>query len=240
VVALAAPFLLAIRATALGLGYGWGTIRPLSGISGEEATIGGLNYLMKRIMDILGALVGIACLFLASPFIIIAVAASSPGGILFRQRRVGQGGRPFTMYKFRTMESGAETELDELIDLNSLDEPAFKLDSDPRVTNVGAFLRRWSLDEMPQFWNVLRGQMSLVGPRPEETRIVALYNDDQRRRFSVKPGMTGPMQVSGRADLSMNERLELEVEYIENYSLLRDIEIVAHTLPAILKGDGAR
>lgn len=144
------------------------------------------------------------------------------------------------MYKFRTMEASAESELDALIDLKSLDEPVFKLERDPRVTEVGGFLRRWSLDETPQFWNVLRGQMSLVGPRPEETRIVALYDDDQRRRLSVKPGMTGPMQVSGRADLSMNERLQLEVQYIENYSLWRDIKIIARTLPAIMKGEGAR
>ena len=239
-VALAAPLLLAVRATALGLGYVWGTLRPLKGISGEEVTIGGLNYLLKRIIDILGSFVGLTCLLLASPFIIVAIAVSSPGKILFRQPRVGQGGRQFIMYKFRTMGAGAETELDDLIDLNGLDEPAFKLDNDPRVTRVGAFLRRWSLDEMPQFWNVLKGQMSLVGPRPEETRIVALYNDEQRRRLAVKPGMTGPMQVSGRADLSMNDRLKLEVAYIENYSLWRDVTIIARTLPAIVKGDGAR
>ena len=239
-VALYAPFFLAVRAVALGLGYTWGTVRPLEGISGEEATIGGLNYLLKRSIDVIGALVGLACLLLTSPFIIIAIASDSPGQILFRQERVGQGGRAFVMYKFRTMESGAETELDDLIDLQNLGEPAFKLSSDPRVTRVGAFLRRWSLDEMPQFWNVLLGQMSLVGPRPEETRIVALYNDEQRRRLSVKPGMTGPMQISGRADLPMDQRLRLEIAYIENYSLLRDIQIIAQTLPAILKGDGAR
>lgn len=239
-VALLAPPLLATRALALGLGYLWGTLRPVEGISGEEVTIGGLNYLLKRSTDIFGAFVGLACLLLVSPFIIVAVKISSPGEVIFKQQRIGQGGQPFTMYKFRTMEAGAEQELDALIDLTSLGEPVFKMESDPRVTPVGRFLRRWSLDETPQFWNVLRGQMSLVGPRPEETRIVDLYDDNQRRRLSVKPGMTGPMQVSGRADLSMNERLELEVQYIENYSLLQDVKILAQTVPAIVRGEGAR
>jgi lipopolysaccharide/colanic/teichoic acid biosynthesis glycosyltransferase/glycosyltransferase involved in cell wall biosynthesis len=239
-VALSAPALLAVRATALGLGYGWGTLRPLRGTSGEEVTIGGLNYLLKRIIDVFGALIGLAFLLLASPFVIVAIRLSSTGKVLFRHQRVGQAGRPFTMYKFRTMASGAEMELDDLIDVGRLDEPAFKLERDPRVTKVGAFLRRWSLDETPQFWNVLRGQMSLVGPRPEETRIVALYNNSQRRRLSVKPGMTGPMQVAGRADLSLNERVALEVEYIEHYSLWRDLKIIARTFPAVIRGDGAR
>jgi lipopolysaccharide/colanic/teichoic acid biosynthesis glycosyltransferase len=107
------------------------------------------------------------------------------------------------------------------------------------VTRVGRLLRRTSLDEAPQFYNVLRGDMSLVGPRPEEMRVVQLYHDDQRRRLAVKPGMTGPMQVSGRGDLAFAERLQLEMDYIENYSLRRDLEILLRTFPAIFHGDGA-
>ena len=111
---------------------------------------------------------------------------------------------------------------------------------DPRLTRVGKFLRRWSLDELPQFWNVLKGEMSLVGPRPEETRFVANYNDWQRRRLSVKPGITGPMQVSGRADLPLDTRVDLELQYIENYSLARDLTLLLRTIPAVIRGTGAR
>jgi lipopolysaccharide/colanic/teichoic acid biosynthesis glycosyltransferase len=108
------------------------------------------------------------------------------------------------------------------------------------VTPVGRILRRWSLDELPQFWNVLRGEMSLIGPRPEEARIVALYSDWHRRRLSVKPGISGPMQVNGRGDLSMDERVRLELDYIENYSVWRDVAYVLRTIPAVLIGRGAR
>jgi lipopolysaccharide/colanic/teichoic acid biosynthesis glycosyltransferase len=124
--------------------------------------------------------------------------------------------------------------------MSQLGEPVFKLDNDPRVTRVGRFLRRWSLDELPQFWNVLKGEMSLVGPRPEESRLVAIYNDWQRRRLSVKPGLTGPMQVQGRGDLSLETRVRLEVAYIESYSLRQDMAILLQTLPAVLRGNGAR
>jgi lipopolysaccharide/colanic/teichoic acid biosynthesis glycosyltransferase len=126
-----------------------------------------------------------------------------------------------------------------LIDLANLEEPAFKLKDDPRVTRIGAFLRRFSLDELPQFLNVLRGDMSLVGPRPEEAWLVRLYNDHQRRRLAVRPGMTGPMQVNGRGDLTFAQRLDLELDYIEHYSLRRDIVILLKTIPVVLKGSGA-
>ena len=118
-------------------------------------------------------------------------------------------------------------------------QPAFKLRSDPRVTRVGRLLRRWSLDEVPQLFNVLAGEMSLVGPRPEQIEVVTRYTDDQRRRLAVKPGMTGPMQVSGRGDLSFEERLGLELAYIQKYSLRRDLSILLRTMPAVLRGDGA-
>jgi lipopolysaccharide/colanic/teichoic acid biosynthesis glycosyltransferase len=129
--------------------------------------------------------------------------------------------------------------LPELVNLADLPEPAFKLHPDPRVTRVGRVLRRISLDEAPQFINVLTGEMSLVGPRPEEERVVALYADAQRRRLAVKPGMTGPMQIRGRGNLTFAQRIGLELEYIDQYSLWRDIAIILRTIPAIVRGDGA-
>ncbi len=138
------------------------------------------------------------------------------------------------------MQYDAEEALEELLPLEKLEEPVFKLKDDPRRTRVGRFLRRWSLDELPQFWNVFKGDMSLVGPRPEETRIVNYYSDWHRRRLSIKPGLTGPMQVNGRGDLSLDERVQLELDYIENYSLWRDLAIIARTIPAVLRGQGAR
>jgi lipopolysaccharide/colanic/teichoic acid biosynthesis glycosyltransferase len=168
------------------------------------------------------------------------IAIDSPGPVLFRQLRIGRGGRQFVLYKFRTMDIDAEERLGELVNLAQLEQPAFKLADDPRVTRVGHFLRRWSLDELPQFWNVLRGEMSLVGPRPEEARIVALYSDWHRRRLAVKPGMTGPMQVQGRGDLPLDQRVKLEIEYIEEYTLRRDMRILAETIPSLIKGKGAR
>jgi lipopolysaccharide/colanic/teichoic acid biosynthesis glycosyltransferase len=154
--------------------------------------------------------------------------------------RVGENGRLFRIVKLRTMVIDAEARLANLVDLEQLPEPAFKLQQDPRVTRIGRFLRRTSLDEVPQFYNVLRGEMSLVGPRPEEERIVQRYQDFQRRRLAVKPGMTGPMQVNGRGDLAFGERLQLELEYIDHYSLRRDFEILLRTFPTIFQGHGAR
>jgi lipopolysaccharide/colanic/teichoic acid biosynthesis glycosyltransferase/glycosyltransferase involved in cell wall biosynthesis len=239
-VALASPLLLAVRATALGFGYGWGTLNPTQNISGQESTIGGINYLGKRAMDLTGSLFGLIIALLLGPFIALAIKLTSDGPVLFRQERVGQGGKPFTIVKFRSMCHNAEEELDKLLDLQALEEPAFKLVDDPRVTPFGRFLRRWSLDELPQFWNVFKGDMSLIGPRPEEARIVALYTDWHRRRLAVKPGITGPMQINGRADLPLDKRVQLELDYIENYSLWRDVVILVKTIPAVFKGRGAR
>jgi lipopolysaccharide/colanic/teichoic acid biosynthesis glycosyltransferase/glycosyltransferase involved in cell wall biosynthesis len=239
-VALTSPGLLLVRAAALGLGYGWGLIRPQPGMSGQEDTIGGFNYVGKRSLDIMGGLLGLAFTLLAGPLIALAIRLNSPGPVLFGQERVGQGGRPFTIYKFRSMKAGAEAELPHLVDLDNLPQPAFKLENDPRVTPVGRFLRRWSLDELPQFWNVLKGDMSLIGPRPEESRMVARYSDWHRRRLAIKPGMTGPMQIHGRGDLPLDERVKLELDYIEYYSLWRDVKILLKTIPAVLRGNGAR
>jgi lipopolysaccharide/colanic/teichoic acid biosynthesis glycosyltransferase len=174
------------------------------------------------------------------PFIALAIKLESRGSVFFVQERVGQDGKLFRCFKFRTMVVDAEEKLETLIDIETLAEPVFKLENDPRVTTIGRFLRRWSVDELPQFWNVLRGEMSLVGPRPEETRIVNRYNAYHRRRLAVKPGLSGPMQVNGRGDLPLTERVRLEIEYIENYSVRRDIEILLQTFPAVFHGEGAR
>ena len=137
------------------------------------------------------------------------------------------------------MVTDAEQRLPELVDLKALAEPAFKIPNDPRVTRIGKPLRRTSIDELPQLFNVLRGQMSLVGPRPEEEAVVALYDERQRGRLAVRPGITGPMQVYGRSDLTFEERLAMERDYLDNLSLLTDLQILLRTPRAIIRGDGA-
>ncbi|MDX1664022.1 MAG: sugar transferase [Candidatus Promineifilaceae bacterium] len=239
-VAPVAPGLLALRALGLGFGYAWGLARPRAEVQERQPTIGGARYMVKRTLDIAGAVAGLAVAAVAFPFVALAIKLESPGPIFFRQERIGQGGRPFTIYKFRSMQPDAEEKLEELVALDSLGEPVYKLDDDPRRTRVGRFLRRWSLDELPQFWNVLRGEMSLVGPRPEEARVVAYYNDWHRRRLAVKPGITGPMQVNGRGDLPLDHRVRLELDYIEHYSLRRDMALLIQTIPAVIDGKGAR
>ena len=194
---------------------------------------------VKRLVDLL---VGSLLLVLLSPVlaaIALAVRLDSPGPALFRQNRIGRAGVSFRMFKFRTMTSDAEERLGDLIDLEALPEPAFKLMDDPRVTSVGRWLRRTSLDELPQLVNVVGGSMSLVGPRPEESAVVARYAQSQRVRLAVKPGLTGPMQVYGRADLTFDERLALEREYIESLSLALDLSLLARTPRAVLRGAGA-
>lgn len=237
-VALASPVFLATRALALGFGYAAGLIKSQPD-SGQEHTIDGLNFLLKRTMDIIGSILGMALTVLLYPFIALAIKLDTKGPVIFKQERVGQEGKPFTLYKFRSMCANAESELDYLVELDALPEPVFKRKDDPRLTRVGRSLRRWSLDELPQFWNVLKGEMSLVGPRPEETRFVALYDDWHRRRLAIKPGMTGPMQVNGRGDLPLDIRVRLDLDYIENYSLWRDIKILLQTVPAVIRGAGA-
>lgn len=239
--ALVAPGMLAVRSLALGLGYLVGTIKFAGTPPGvQQPIIPGWKRFIKRGVDIVGALIG---LLISAPLILLAALAirlDSPGPIFYVQTRIGEHGRPFSIVKLRSMHADAEEQLTRLVDLDSLEEPAYKLTNDPRITRVGHILRRSSLDETPQFWNVLRGEMSLVGPRPEEARIVALYSDEQRRRLMVKPGMTGPMQINGRGDLTFSERLRLELAYIEDYSLRRDLQILLQTLPSVWMGKGAR
>jgi exopolysaccharide biosynthesis polyprenyl glycosylphosphotransferase len=194
---------------------------------------------MKRAMDVFFSALVLA---IVSPILVLASLAiliDSGRPVFFRQKRAGKDGETFTMLKFRTMVADAEERLGELIDLSKLDEPAFKIPDDPRVTRVGKFLRRTSIDELPQLINVLRGQMSLVGPRPEEEAVVALYDERQRGRLAIKPGLTGPMQVYGRSDLTFEERLAMERDYLDNLSLLTDLQILIRTPRAIVRGEGA-
>jgi exopolysaccharide biosynthesis polyprenyl glycosylphosphotransferase len=194
---------------------------------------------MKRTIDVVvsGALLALLSPLLAAIALLIALDSGRP--VLFRQRRAGKNGEPFTMIKFRTMVQGADKRLAELVDLETLEEPAYKIADDPRVTRAGRVLRRYSFDELPQLLNVLRGDMSLVGPRPEEEAVVALYDERQRIRLAVKPGLTGPMQVYGRGDLTFEERLAMERDYLDNLSVAGDLAILLRTPRAIIRGQGA-
>lgn len=195
---------------------------------------------LKRGLDLIGSAV---MLILLSPLLLaiaLFILLDSGRPVLFRQRRVGKNGEPFTIVKFRTMVIDAEEQLGGLVDLGGLEQPAFKIRDDPRVTRAGRLLRRSSLDELPQLVNVLRGEMSLVGPRPEEEAVVALYDERQRIRLAVKPGITGPMQVYGRSDLTFEERLALERDYLDNLSITGDLAILLRTPGAIVRGEGAR
>jgi exopolysaccharide biosynthesis polyprenyl glycosylphosphotransferase len=194
---------------------------------------------LKRTMDLLvsGTLLALLSPLFVTVSLLILIDSGLP--IFFRQRRAGKDGKPFRVLKFRTMGADAEERLGELVDLEKLHEPAFKIPNDPRVTRVGRFLRRTSIDEFPQLLNVLRGDMSLVGPRPEEEAVVALYDERQRIRLAVKPGLTGPMQVYGRSDLTFEERLALDRDYLDNISVTGDLAILLRTPGAMVRGDGA-
>ncbi len=238
-VLLPAAGLLWVRAVALGAGFALGTLRFRSQAGARRPPLSGLQRVTKRLLDLAVGAVALTLAAIPMALIALAVRLDSAGPALFRQTRIGQDGKPFRILKFRTMIEGAEALLPQLMDLDALGQPAFKIRADPRVTRVGRILRRWSLDELPQLFNVLAGEMSLVGPRPEEASLVARYTDDQRRRLAVKPGMTGPMQINGRGDLSFEERLALELAYIDAYSLRRDLAILLRTLPAVVRGEGA-
>jgi lipopolysaccharide/colanic/teichoic acid biosynthesis glycosyltransferase/glycosyltransferase involved in cell wall biosynthesis len=228
-----------VRAATLGVGLTAGFLFPRSSIGHAREGYKLMERVIKRGMDISGAIVG---LLLSLPVVLlagIAIKLDSYGPVFFLQERAGENGKPFNMVKLRTMVAGAEQLVQSVLRYNTLNGPVFKIPNDPRVTRVGRYLRRWSLDEFPQFWNVLKGEMSLVGPRPEEIWVVAQYNDAQRQRLLVKPGLTGPMQVNGRGCLDMDQRLQIEIDYINNYSLKKDISILLQTFQAIFSGRGA-
>ncbi|MBW2119542.1 MAG: sugar transferase [Deltaproteobacteria bacterium] len=199
-----------------------------------------VKLLVKRVLDLILTLLAMPVLLPVMGVIAIAIKFDSPGSVLFVQERVGLKKRLFPMFKFRSMVQDAEEKMRELEELNEAEGPIFKIVDDPRMTRVGKFIRKTSLDEFPQFFNVLRGEMSLVGPRPMSIRDVDLFDKGiQRKRFSVKPGLTCLWQISGRSDLPFTKWLELDLTYIENWSLGLDFKILFKTIPAVLKGGGA-
>ncbi len=208
-------------------------IRLQSLVYGPDRTLG---LIAKRALDIVG---GIAGLVIFSPVLVgsaIAICLDGPGPVFFRQVRVGLRGREFRVLKFRTMVPGAEDLRDELLAQNEIRGQAFKLTDDPRVTRVGRFLRRTSLDEIPQFWNVIRGEMSLVGPRPPLPEEVAGYDIWHRRRLAMKPGATGLWQVSARREEDFDRWVRIDLDYIDRWSLWLDLKIILRTVPAMLQG----
>ena len=233
-----ASIMLFARAGALSLGLLKGFLMPPKAPTRAFSCQTMRVRLVKRLLDILGAILG---LILSSPLIASAalvILLESQGPVIFKQLRAGEFGKPFTIYKLRTMVHGAERMAPEMTYLSPLKGPVFKIPNDPRTTRVGRFLRRWSLDELPQFWNVLKGDMSLVGPRPEVLHLVEKYNDEQRQRLMVKPGLTGPVQVNGRDNLDFDQRFQLELDYLREYSFLKDIKIIFKTFRAVISGEG--
>ncbi|HWN41413.1 MAG TPA: sugar transferase, partial [Thermoanaerobaculia bacterium] len=198
-----------------------------------------IQLMAKRALDV--ALASLLLLLGLPVVTLIAglIKLTSGGNVLFRQTRCGLNGRFFTLYKFRTMVEGAEDRRRELLHLNEMKGPVFKLRSDPRVTWLGRILRRFSLDELPQLWNVLRGDMSLVGPRPPIPEEVAQYQRWQRRRLAMKPGLTCLWQISGRNNIDFERWMQLDLEYIDSWSPMLDLKILLKTIPVVLSGKGA-
>lgn len=199
----------------------------------------GLNLALKRLTDVAAVLLTAPITLPLAALIALLIRLDSPGPVLFRQRRVGKGGNCFTCYKFRTMVPDAEARKAELAAQNEADGPLFKMRHDPRVTRVGRFLRRSSLDELPQLWNVLRGEMSIIGPRPALPEEVARYETWHRRRLEVLPGCAGLAQAHGRSDMSFDEQVRLDIYYAENWSLGMDLRILLMVIPAVIGGRGA-
>jgi exopolysaccharide biosynthesis polyprenyl glycosylphosphotransferase len=205
----------------------------------REVSISGLNQLIKRTIDV--SVTGLA-LVLSAPLaclLTLMIKMESPGPILFKQQRVGKNGHLFTIYKFRSMVDGADDQKDALLYLNEADGPLFKIKNDPRLTRVGKLMRRLSLDELPQLYNVLTGDMSLIGPRPPVPAEVEQYQEWHKRRLEVAPGMTGLSQISGRSALTFDETALLDIYYIENWSPALDTKILLQTIPKVLFGNGA-
>ena len=210
---------------------------PLIGL--RENQIKGFNFLLKRVLDVTLTLLGMPIWGSISIFIALLVKFTSPGPVLLRQTRIGRNGRPFEFLKFRSMVANAEELKAQLMAQNEADGPLFKLKNDPRITPVGRVLRKTSLDEFPNFWNVLRGEMSLVGPRPAIPEEVLQYKPEHHLRLEVMPGITGLWQVTGRSDSSFDEYVRLDVYYAEHWSVWLDIRILLATIPAWLWGRGA-
>ena len=199
------------------------------------------KLLVKRLIDILGAIVGIAITIVVTIFLAPILLIESPGPLFFKQKRVGRNGRFFNMYKFRSMYKDAEARKKELMDKNEMNGLMFKMTDDPRITKVGKFIRKTSIDELPQFFNVLKGDMSLVGTRPPTVDEFKQYEGHHKRRLSMKPGITGLWQVSGRSDIEdFEEVVMLDLKYIDNWCVTEDLKILAKTVKVIIFGSGAR
>lgn len=197
--------------------------------------------MVKRLMDIVGGLIGLVFTGILTVFLAPAILLESPGPLFFKQTRIGKNGRRFTFYKFRSMYADAEERKKELMDQNEMQGNMFKMTNDPRITKVGSFIRKTSLDEFPQFWNVLKGDMSLVGTRPPTEDEYLQYEGWQKRRVSLRPGITGLWQISGRSNIKeFDEVVKLDLEYIDNWSLGLDIKIILKTILAVFGGIGAR
>jgi len=208
-------------------------------LSFETTSTHEMQLLLKRAFDIVFSSILLVLLSPVFLIVILLVKTTSPGPVFFSQERMGLNGRRFLMYKFRSMYVDAEDRLHELMDRNEMTGPVFKIADDPRITPVGRFLRKYSIDELPQLFNVLRGEMSLVGPRPPICREVVEYQRWQRRRLSMRPGITCIWQVSGRNDINFEEWMELDLQYIDNWSFWVDLKLLFKTIPAVLAGKGA-
>ena len=218
------------------------TIRPIAGLPllhMDHPEFSGVRRLIKSVFDRALASTALVLLLPVIGAVALAIMLGDSGPVLFRQTRAGKDGQPFTLYKFRTMVVDAEQRKAQLMGLNDSDGLLFKMRQDPRVTRVGSWLRRYSLDELPQLINVLLGDMSLVGPRPALPEEISLYGDYVRRRLAVKPGITGLWQVNGRSNLPWDEAVRLDVRYVENWSFVLDLQILWKTWSAVTHGDGA-
>ncbi len=218
------------------------TIRPVAGLPllhVDHAELSGAKRTIKTIFDMAIATATLGILSPLFAFITMAIVLDDGGPVLFTQTRIGKDGQPFTVHKFRTMVPDAELRKEAIAALDEGDGLLFKIRRDPRVTATGSWLRRWSLDELPQLFNVMLGEMSLVGPRPPLPAEAARYGDDVRRRLVVKPGMTGMWQVNGRSDLSREDAVRLDLRYVENWSFVLDLQILWKTCAAVVKGRGA-
>jgi exopolysaccharide biosynthesis polyprenyl glycosylphosphotransferase len=215
------------------------SIGGLMALSVNAVRLTRTQAIAKRTFDVVVSAAALLALLPVFALIALAIKLSTPGPVLFRQQRVGLQRRPFKLLKFRTMLVGAEAMIIGLRDRNEADGPLFKIRDDPRVTPIGRRLRRYSLDELPQLWNVLKGEMSLVGPRPPLPTEVAVYEEWQLDRLEVRPGITGLWQVSGRSELAFDEYVRLDLFYIENWSLAYDLFIVVKTIPMLLRARGA-
>ena len=221
-----------------------GVIDTLAGYTVISYSVNRVDYnkrMVKRAIDIIGSLIGCIITVVITPFVALAIVIDDPGPVLFKQKRIGKNGRIFNIYKFRSMYRDAEQKKESLEKQNEMDGLMFKMENDPRVTKVGRFLRKTSLDEFPQFLNILKGDMSLVGTRPPTVDEYEKYDPHYRRRLSVKPGLTGLWQVSGRSEITdFDEVVKLDLKYIDNWSMSMDIKILLKTFGAVFSNKGAK